>query len=41
LGVDHRRLWAWCAAFAALLAAGKAARGGDGAEVDALLALAP
>jgi streptomycin 6-kinase len=28
LGVDHERLWAWCAAFAAMLAASKVARGG-------------
>jgi hypothetical protein len=27
LGVNHERLWAWCAAFAAMLAASKAARG--------------
>lgn len=41
LGVDHERLWAWCAAFFAMLAASKAARGAAAAEVAALLALAP
>jgi streptomycin 6-kinase len=41
LGVDHERLWAWCAAFAAMLAAGKAARGADADQIAALLALAP
>lgn len=41
LGVDHERLWAWCAAFAAMLAASKAARGATAEEVAALLALAP
>jgi streptomycin 6-kinase len=41
LGVDHGRLWAWCAAFAAMLAASKAARGAAVEEVAALLALAP
>jgi hypothetical protein len=39
--VDHERLWAWCAAFAAMLAAGKAARGADADQIAALLALAP
>jgi streptomycin 6-kinase len=41
LGVDHERLWAWCVAFAAMLAASKAARGAAADEVAALLALAP
>jgi streptomycin 6-kinase len=41
LGVDHERLWAWCAAFAAMLAASKAARGAAAEELAALLALAP
>ena len=41
LGVDQERLWAWCAAFAAMLAASKAARGAAAKEVAALLALAP
>jgi streptomycin 6-kinase len=41
LGVDHERLWAWCAAFAAMFAAGKAARGAAADEVATLLARAP
>ena len=41
LGLDHERLWAWCAASAAMLAASKAARGGAAEEIAALLALAP
>jgi streptomycin 6-kinase len=41
LDVDHQRLWAWCAAFAAMLAAGRAARGAAAEEISALLALAP
>ena len=41
LAVDHERLWAWCAAFAALLAAARAARGARGEQVRALLALGP
>jgi streptomycin 6-kinase len=41
LGLDHERLWAWCAAFAAMLAAAKAARGASAEQVAALLALAP
>ncbi|MCW3000340.1 MAG: hypothetical protein JWN65_3889 [Solirubrobacterales bacterium] len=41
LDCDHERLWSWCAAFAAMLAAGKAARGEAPGEVGALLALAP
>jgi streptomycin 6-kinase len=41
LGVDAERLWGWCAAFAAMLAAGTAARGGPAERVAALLALAP
>jgi streptomycin 6-kinase len=39
LSVEHPRVWAWCSAFAALLAAGRAARGA--AEIEPLLALAP
>ena len=41
LGVDHERLWAWCAAFAAMLAASEAGRGAGAERVAALLALAP
>jgi streptomycin 6-kinase len=41
LGIDDERLWAWCAAFAAMLAASKAARGAAAEEVAVLLALAP
>jgi streptomycin 6-kinase len=41
LGLDHERLWAWCAAFAAMLAAAEAARGASTDQVAALLALAP
>jgi streptomycin 6-kinase len=41
LGVDRERLWTWCRALAALLAAGKAARGADTDQIAALLALAP
>jgi streptomycin 6-kinase len=41
LGVDRERLWAWCAAFAAMLAASRAAHGAAADEVAALLALAP
>ena len=41
LGVEHERLWAWCAAFAAMLAASRAAHGAAAEEVAALLALAP
>lgn len=41
LGVDQQRLWAWCAAFASLLAASTAAHGGRSDRIDALLALAP
>jgi streptomycin 6-kinase len=41
LGVEHGRLWAWCAAFAAMLAASRAAHGAGAEEVTALLALAP
>lgn len=37
LGVDAERLWSWCAAFAALLAAGERRTG----RADALLRLAP
>ena len=41
LGLDHERLWAWCAAFAAMLAAAEAARGARVEQVAALLALSP
>jgi hypothetical protein len=41
LGVDRERLWVWCAAFAAMLVASKAARGAAAEELAALLALAP
>ena len=41
LGLDHERLWAWCTAFAAMLAASKAARGASAEEVAAVLALSP
>jgi streptomycin 6-kinase len=41
LGIEHERLWAWCAAFAAMLAASRAARGAPAEEIGALLALAP
>jgi streptomycin 6-kinase len=40
LGLDDRRLWAWCTAFAAMLAASRAAAGAAAEEVAALLALA-
>jgi streptomycin 6-kinase len=41
LGLDHGRLWAWCAALAAMLAAAEAARGARAQRVAALLALSP
>jgi hypothetical protein len=41
LGLDHERLWAWCAAFAAMLAASRAAQGATAEQVAALLALSP
>lgn len=41
LAVDAGRLWAWSAAFAAVLAAGEIARGGPSARARALLAVAP
>jgi hypothetical protein len=41
LGLDDERLWAWCRAHAALLAAAKAARGASEDQVRALLAIAP
>ena len=41
LSLDHERLWAWCAAFAAMLATAQAARGASAAQVAALLALSP
>jgi streptomycin 6-kinase len=41
LGLDHERLWAWCAAFAGMLATAEAARGASAHQVAALLALSP
>jgi streptomycin 6-kinase len=41
LGLEHGRLWAWCAAFAAMLAASRAGQGAGPEEIAALLALAP
>jgi streptomycin 6-kinase len=41
LGLDSERLWAWCAALAAMLAAAEAARGARAERVAALLALSP
>jgi streptomycin 6-kinase len=41
LGLDHERLWAWCAAFAAMLAASRAAQGASAELVAAVLALSP
>jgi streptomycin 6-kinase len=41
LGADPERVWAWCAAVAALLAASRAARGAAADEVAAPLALGP
>jgi streptomycin 6-kinase len=41
LGLDHERLWAWCAALAAMLAASEAARGASAEQVAPLLALSP
>jgi streptomycin 6-kinase len=41
LGLDHQRLWAWCAAFAAMLAASRAAQGASAGQIAALLALSP
>jgi streptomycin 6-kinase len=41
LGLDHERLWAWCTAFAAMLATANAARGASAEQVAALLALSP
>ena len=41
LGINHERLWAWCAAFAAMLATSEAGRGASAEQVAALLALAP
>ena len=41
LSLDHERLWAWCAALAAMLAASEAARGASAEQVAALLALSP
>jgi streptomycin 6-kinase len=41
LDLDHERLWAWCAALAAMLAGAKAARRAGAEQVAALLALAP
>lgn len=41
LALDHYRLWAWCEAFAAMSAAGRAARGVNDEQTAALLAIAP
>ena len=41
LGLDHERLWAWCAAFAAMLAASRAAQDASAEQVAAVLALSP
>ena len=41
LSIDHQRVLDWCSAFAAMLAAGKAARGEPADHIDALLRLAP
>lgn len=41
VGVSHQRLWAWCTAFAALLAASEAAHGAPTQRVTAILAVAP
>lgn len=41
LGLDRKRIWAWCTTLASVLAAARAAQGADSDEVDALLALAP
>jgi streptomycin 6-kinase len=41
LGVDYERVLDWCTAFAAMLAAGQAARGGPADHIHALLSLAP
>lgn len=41
LDLEHERVWAWCRALAALLAAAMAARGGALDESNALLAIAP
>jgi streptomycin 6-kinase len=41
LSVEYQRVLDWCAAFAAMLAAGKAARGESAGHIEALLRLAP
>lgn len=41
LSVEYQRVLDWCAAFAAMLAAGKAARGEPADHIDAFLRLAP
>jgi streptomycin 6-kinase len=41
LGIEHERLWAWCRAFAAMLASSRAAGGAPAEEIAALLELAP
>jgi len=41
VGVGHERLWAWCPAFAAMLAGSEAARGAPAGKIDGLLGLAP
>jgi streptomycin 6-kinase len=41
LGCHPERLWQWCRAFAAMLAASRAARGAAAGDVAALLKIAP
>jgi streptomycin 6-kinase len=41
LGLDHERLWAWCSALAAMLAASEVGRGASAEQVTPLLALSP
>jgi streptomycin 6-kinase len=41
LGLDRERLWGWCAAFAAMLATARAARGASAEQVAALLDMSP
>ncbi|HJU47930.1 MAG TPA: aminoglycoside phosphotransferase family protein [Gaiellaceae bacterium] len=41
LDLEQERLWAWCAAFGAMLAASRAGQGAEPEEIAALLALAP
>ncbi len=41
LSLDHERLWAWCSALAAILAASELGRGASAEQVTPLLALSP